>query len=157
MTPTNRHREVTSDQKQQSDYLSLLPVIGLLLIYIAMRSYALLSFPPFIDESQQIQFAQQTLAGHILLGARDSRLIVPWWLALFQPYGQAQLWVARIATILFSLVGLAGVYKLGCQLSSRLAGMLAAMVLILSPFSFFFERLVVMDPYVATFGILAHV
>src|SRR5258708_7648093 len=145
------NQNATSGKKRRTaTFSSLLPIIGLLLLYVLVRTPALSSFPPFIDEIGHVRLAQQVLAGHVWIGATESKLLVPWWLAVFQPFGPAQVWIGRAATILFSMIGLAAVYKLGAQLSFRWAGMLAVLVYILAPFLFFFERMVLTDPYMAT-------
>src|SRR5258707_10130007 len=146
----NKQNATPGKTRQTVTFSSLLPVIGLLLLYVLVRNQALSSFPPFIDEIGHIRLAQQVLAGHVWIGATESKLLVPWWLAVFQPYGPAAVWIGRAATILFSMIGLAAVYKLGAQLSFRWAGMLAVLVYILAPFLFFFERMVLTDPYMAT-------
>ncbi|MFN8418161.1 MAG: glycosyltransferase family 39 protein [Anaerolineae bacterium] len=65
------------------------------------------------------------------------------------------LWLARAATIFFSLITLALVYRLASDLAGRAAGLTATVLYIAAPYLLFYERLVLIDTYVMTFGLLA--
>ncbi len=115
----------------------------------------LLSFPPFIDESWHIGFAREVLSGHIIAGAAHGKLFVPIWMAVLFPTGDAALFIGRAATVLFSLISLALVYRIAADLVSRVAGLVAMLLYIFSAYLIFYERMALIDTYMLTFGLAA--
>jgi hypothetical protein len=144
-----------SATSRSEHFSALLPVACLLLVYILTRVDNLLAMPPFIDEFLHIQWAQDVYRGHFFTGAANGRLLALWWMSLFQLSGDNLLWLTRTATLLVGTVGVAVVYSLARVLSSRFAGLLAAVFYILAPFTFFHDRLGLSDAYVSTLGILS--
>ncbi len=136
-------------------FLRLLPIIILMLVYLFSRLYRVLVYPPFIDESVHIQWAQDVYSGHLLTGAANGRLLALWWMSGFQLWGDATLWLGRVSTILTGLLSVAVVYSLSRYFASRFAGLLAVALYILAPYLFFHERLTLTDIHVATWGLIA--
>lgn len=135
-------------------FSALIPMMGLLLIYLVSRLHDVLAMPPFIDEVTHIRWAQDVCRGHLFTAAADGRVLAVWWLSLFQLSGDNLLWITRTATLLFSMISVAVLYNLGRIVASRWAGLLAAVFYILAPFTFFYDRLGMSDIYVSTLGIL---
>ncbi len=144
-----------SHYQRRARFASLLPITGLLLIDVFVRAHNLLALPPFLDEFHHIEWANDALAGHLLIAAPNGKLLGVWWMALFQPYGSGVIWVVRAATIIFSLLGVAAIYGLGKQLGSKTVGVFAALFYSLAPYLAWHERMALVDCYTATFGVLA--
>src|SRR5579859_2496347 len=131
-------------------------ILGVFFVYLVTRLYHLLALPPFIDESIHIRWASDVYQGHFLSGAGDGRLLALWWMSLFQLSGNASLWLTRYATILFCMINVAVLFNLGTYLGKTyLAGILAAVFYILSPYAVFYERISMPDSYVAPWALLA--
>jgi len=138
--------------------VAYVPIVGLLLLYVLSRTYHLMALPPFLDESEVIQYGQDAYRGNLLTGADNGRLAAGWWVALFQASGDPAAWLNRIAVILFSLISVAVVYNTAAHFTARFepafAGVLTVILYILMPFSLFHERLGLTDPYTSVFGAL---
>ena len=128
--------------------------MSLLLIYVFLRLQNLLTFPPFIDEMAHIDWARDLYRLHPFIGASNGKLFGLWWMALFGLYGNGALFVARAATILFSVVGAAALYSLGRHFAGMWGGALVVLFYGLSPYGFFYDRMALIDPYVATWAVL---
>jgi len=135
------------------DWLPLITV--LLLLYTGISFAGLLHFPPFIDEGLHIGYAQRVLTGRILAGGSDARLLVPILLAPFNPSGAAQLFIGRAVTVLFSLITIALIYSITRKLANRSAAFLATVLAVLCPYLLFYQRMVLIDGYTTTAGLLA--
>jgi hypothetical protein len=133
---------------------SLLVTATVLLVALGLRTHDLLRFPPFIDEAHHILWASDVYSLHPLTGAANGKLFGLWWMAAFGMDGDGALWLARAATGLFSLIAVAGMYRLGAALASRTVGLLAALAYSIAPLAIFFERMALVDPYVVGFGVL---
>lgn len=131
-----------------------LPLLVIFLIFMAIRLHQLMSFPPFLDEIDHIAWSRDVYTFHPFTGAINGKLFGLWWLAPFGLYGDGVLWLARAVTLLFGLIGVAALYRLGRDLVSVEAGLWAALLYVISPFMFFYERLALMDSYTMTWGIL---
>lgn len=133
---------------------TLLLCVAVLLIALFLRVHNLLIYPPFIDEAHHILWSSDVYTLHPFTGASNGKLFGLWWMAGFGMYGDGALWLARAASGLFSLIGIAGIYRLGSILVAPWVGLLAALAYALSPFAFFFDRMALVDSYVVGFGIL---
>lgn len=132
-----------------------MPIVVLALFHAVIRLSGLMHFPAFIDESWHIVFAQDVLAGHLIAGAAHGKLLVPMLIAPLLPTGGAQLFIARAATALFSLISFGLVYRLTADLVSHVAAWFALLLYSLNPYLIFYERMALIDTYMMTFGLLA--
>ncbi len=132
----------------------LLSATTVLLIALFLRAHNTLLYPPFIDEAHHILWASDVYTLHPFTGASNGKLLGLWWMSSFGLYGDGALWLARVATGLFGLIGITALYRVGALLASPLLGLLAALAYSLSPFAFFFDRMALVDSYVVVFGIL---
>ena len=145
---------LTSSKTPDAQRKRLIPVTLLMILYFILSIHDLLRFPPFIDESWHIGFAQDVLSGHIFAGATHGKFLAPIWMALFIPMGISQLFLARAATVLFSMIGLAFVYGLTANLVNRRAALLAMLLYALSPYLLFYDRMALIDTYLMVFSVL---
>jgi len=131
--------------------------VSLCLLFFATRLYAIESFPFFLDEVDHVDWAQDIYEFQPLTGAINGKLFGLWWMASFHLANDSDtnLFVVRVATALFQCLSIAGLLTLGRVFANQWAGILAAVIFILSPYGFFYHRLALVDAYVAVFGILA--
>jgi hypothetical protein len=130
------------------------PELGLLLLQVGARLHRLGLFPVFIDETLHIMRARDTLDLHPLAGIAHGKALIPWLLALVQPWENA-VWASRALIVLVSALGLAALLGLGRRLLGRRAALLAGLLYTALPFTFFFERLAMSDGLAAAFGLLS--
>lgn len=119
-------------------------IIGVLLLYFAVRLFNLDALPLFIDETLIIQRSQQTVAGSPLGFGTQGKYLLPWLLAFFAP-GQVAWWIPRVVMLLLSMIGAVALVTMARRLHSAYAGVLALALLILTPMLHFHERLVLAD------------
>lgn len=81
----------------------------------------------------------------------NGKLLLYYWLGIFETDPLISLPISRIVIGLFSLVNGAALYLLGRYLHSYLAGILALGIYAVLPFAFFFERMVLADPFASVF------
>ncbi len=120
---------------------------GLLLLFFGVNLGSISRFPPFIDETVHI-YTGELIVRNLspLEGINLGRQFTVWWLALFQPTASDPLWVARAATLIAALVGVAAVMGIG-RLAAGTWGMVcAALLYTFSAYHFFFGRLALADP-----------
>ncbi len=132
----------------------LWPELALLLLQTGTRLHRLALFPVFIDETLHIMRARDTLALHPLAGVAHGKALIPWLLALVQPLENA-VWASRAMVVLVSALGLAALLGLGRRLLGRRAALVAGLLYVALPFTFFFERLAMSDGLAAAFGLLS--
>lgn len=81
----------------------------------------------------------------------QGKLLLYFWLGLFETDPLIALPMSRTAIGLFSLLNGAVLFTLGRSLHSTSAGLMALAVYVFLPFAFFFERMVLADPFAAVF------
>lgn len=131
-----------------------LPLL-LILIFAGVRLGDLMRFPIFIDEAIHVDWANDVYALRPLTGAANGKLFGLWWMALMGMEGDQALFLARAATVLFSVIGAALLYRLGAMLTGRRAGLLGLILYAAAPYSFFYDRMALVDSYVAPWALLA--
>lgn len=131
----------------------LSPIILLLLLWLT-RLPALDLFPLHNDEGLHLTRAVEVWEGHPFWAISDGKIINHWLIAAFYPQ-HAPVFVARFATILISLLGLAAGYAWVRHLFGGLAAGLAASLWIASPYLFFFERLAFSDAQAGAWVVVA--
>jgi hypothetical protein len=120
--------------------------VGLLLCIWLTRLIAIDRFPPFIDETIHIRLAEDGAHISPLIRADLGRAFTGWWHLLFQSYAAGTLWVARVATTLAVLVGIAAVMGIAKLAAGEWGMGLAGLLYGSSSYHFFFERLALSDP-----------
>ncbi len=125
---------------------SLWLAVGLILLICVVRMTGITVFPPFIDETIHIHTGELILQNHapfqdVVLG----RQLTIWWIMLFQPAASNPMWVARIATLLAVLPGLAALLSVAHQAAGRWGLFLFGTFYLLSTYHMFFERLALAD------------
>lgn len=131
-------------------------VVAMLLIMAAIRLHNLTLQEPFIDEGAHVQRARVVWSfdEHPARFA-NGKLLLYFWLGLFELPPISALWIARAAIALVSLLTGAGVYALGRMFGGEWAGVAALGIYAVLPLAFFFERMALADPFAAVFMALA--
>lgn len=133
-------------------------LVGLLFIIFASRIIGLASYPAFIDETIHIDSASKLLEISPLYNVHIGRTLTIWWYALFQPQQADPIWIARMATVIISMLGIAMMLRLSQQMtdsSNAYASLLMALFILFSPYHYFFERLALADSVAASFVLVA--
>lgn len=136
-------------------FMNLLPLVGLLWVFLYLRLDRIADFPLFIDEVHHIH------RGRIVWSFRDlqvstapSKFLLYYFLGLFDaPYFDPA-WIGRVPVALFSLIGAASTFALSQFFFSRQTGMLSVAVLSVFPFMLFHERMALTDSFAASITIL---
>lgn len=125
-------------------------------IFIFVRLINILIFPIFNDEGLYIQYSQlisDDFGKYKYISMdnvfRDFKPPLQYWLgAIFIPFFQDPLLAVRILSVLFSIVGLAGVYLTASSLWNRRVGLIAIVVYTLMPPVLFYSLQFVTEVYV---------
>ncbi|MBZ0310211.1 MAG: glycosyltransferase family 39 protein, partial [Anaerolineae bacterium] len=131
------------------------PVIALLLLQLFIRTHHITIQNPYIDEGFHIR-----RAGFIydfdFHPARVShgKLLLYFWLGLFETDRLHVLATSRLSIGLISLVTGAGLYQIGKTLHSRPVGLLALLLYTFCPIALFYERMAMADPLATVFATL---
>lgn len=121
-------------------------IVLLLLLFWGTRLYGIETFPPFMDETIHIHGTEIILEnGHILEGINLGRQFTIWWYTLFRPAESSPLWVARVATGLAFLPGVASALALARLAGGRWAALFTGLLLLFSAYHQFFGRLALAD------------
>lgn len=128
--------------------------VALLLLGWAVRAHAIEALPPFNDESHHIRRAELVYGfSDADLSLTPGKLLSYYWLGLFGAERLDAIFIARTATALFSMLGLAGVFATAKYLFGQRAGIIALFLASFSPFMIFFDRLALTDPLTASLSI----
>ena len=131
--------------------IPLLLAVGLLLLFWLTRLMLLTSFPPFVDEAFHINFGNLVREQGIFARAEEGRQFTVWlYVAMQAQTGGAPLFVARAATVLSVLPGVAAAMAAARLLAGGWSGVLAALLFTFSTFHLFFDRLALADPVSAS-------
>ncbi|MAS32828.1 MAG: hypothetical protein CL610_02400 [Anaerolineaceae bacterium] len=134
---------------------SLLPVIFMLLIHCYIRTNDITLFEPYVDEGYHIERGARVWNFDVHPGQfAHGKVLVYFWLGLFDGPPSTNLAAARLAIALISTITAATIYILGRTLRNHLAGLIALFIYAFVPFAFFFERMALADPFAAMFAIL---
>ncbi len=136
---------------RRAPLLAFAAFVLLTLIFFGVRLHALSIFPPFIDEAFHIHMAERILATASpleMLG--EGRQFTAWYYLLFQPFAADPIWIARAATVIASTLTFGAFLTLARQASGLHGMILTGLLLILSPFHLFFERLALADSIAAS-------
>ena len=134
-------------------FRQLAPLVVLLLAQLALRTHHITAVDPYIDEGYHVARAAvvwdfDTNPGRFSAG----KLLVYFWLGLFESEVPASLTISRLSIALFSLLHGALIYLLGRLLSGHGTGLLALALYTILPFAAFYDRLALADPFAAVFA-----
>lgn len=128
--------------------------------YVASRLANLLVLPVMEDEAGYLRLAQLTRStGDVLLplhspvAASNLSPLFIWATSIFLPYSSDPVVVGRLLSVVFSTLGLIGVYKIGTRLYSDTVGLAAAVMYTIIPFQLFFDRQALLDPLMCACGV----
>ncbi|MBL8147669.1 MAG: hypothetical protein JNL34_14925 [Anaerolineae bacterium] len=123
----------------------------MILFFWLTRVWALESFPPFVDEAFHINFGNLVREQGLLARAEEGRQFTVWlYVAAQAQTGGMPVFVARMATILAVVPGVAAAMAAGQLLGGGWSGVLAALLFTFSAFHLFFDRLALADPVSAS-------
>jgi hypothetical protein len=133
----------------------LLLVTALLLFQFFLRAHHITGQESFIDEGYHVSRAVHVwdFDSHPARTA-NGKLLLYFWLGLFDLQPITALYVSRTAMALFSLVGGAAIYAVGRQIGNHTVGALALGLYAILPLALFFERMALADPFAAVFASL---
>jgi 4-amino-4-deoxy-L-arabinose transferase-like glycosyltransferase len=129
----------------------------LILVLFSLRFYHLTLLPIFADEAIYIRWAQVMKAEETLrfLPLSDGKEPLFMWVTIaFLKFIHDPLMAGRIVSVLSGLGTLVGVSLLSFLLfKNKKAALAAGLIYAVSPFSFFFDRMALVDPMLTVFGI----
>ncbi|MCB9435446.1 MAG: glycosyltransferase family 39 protein [Anaerolineales bacterium] len=132
-----------------------LSIVSVLLIHLALRLHNLTIQVPHIDEGFHVSRALlvwhfEQNPGRFMHG----KLLLYYWVGLFDPQPMSGLWVARASIAIFSIITAATLYQIGRTLSNHWGGLLTVSLYAVMPYAIFFERMAMADPLAAGFAAL---
>lgn len=130
-------------------------MVGLLLLHFFIRSHHILRLDAFVDEGYHLTRAAIVwdFDTHPARFA-NGKFLLYFWLGLFETDSQSALPIGRLAIGLFSLLSGAMMYRLGRDLHTHATGLWAMALYGVLPFTFFFERMALADPFASVFALL---
>ena len=126
--------------------------------FLVTRLLLLWRFPPFLDESLYATWASaahDTVNERFIALANGKLPLLPWLGGAVMELGAEPLTAVRLVSLVCGLVTMAMAGLLGVQLGGRWAGVAAAGAYAVLPFSLVHDVLGLMEPLVATTGIVA--
>ncbi|MBW4439238.1 MAG: glycosyltransferase family 39 protein [Pleurocapsa minor GSE-CHR-MK-17-07R] len=140
-----------SEISRRKKALSCKVAVAVLLLFWLTRMVALNAFPPFVDEAFHINFGNLVREQGLLARAEEGRQFTVWLYVVAQAQtGGAPVFVARVATILSVLPGVAAAIATARLLAGGWSGVLAALLFTFSAYNLFFDRLALADPVSAS-------
>ena len=130
-------------------------IVPCLLLATYLRTTNLYELPAFVDESIHLDWAFQfwfNLPNYPIW--MDGRALLILLLSPLQPLGPAPLWLGRAVIGIISVLTCAICVAITSSLFSSRAGLVAGLIYAILPYSVFFERQILADPLMATFGSL---
>jgi 4-amino-4-deoxy-L-arabinose transferase-like glycosyltransferase len=140
--------------KQNKKLAKFLPEITLLITCFASRLFRLSLLPMFEDEATHIRWAIKMSEGPVWEFSNVGKFLTLWIMSLVLPFADNNLlWLARFVSVCFGLFGLVGCYLLGKRLFDRRVGLLAAVLYLVVPYTFFHDRMALADSPLAVLAI----
>jgi 4-amino-4-deoxy-L-arabinose transferase-like glycosyltransferase len=131
-------------------------IVCLLLVQFGLRIAHPVALPAYVDEGSHIVRSREIFnLGYNPLPTSHGKLLFYYWLGLFMPGDYGVLAVSRIAVALFSLVGSAGSMAVARVLFGRRAMIPVLAFYALAPYTLFFERMALADPFSGALAALA--
>ncbi|GIK65371.1 MAG: hypothetical protein BroJett018_31650 [Chloroflexota bacterium] len=133
----------------------LLPVIMLLLLHFFIRSHHILSVEAYLDEGFHISRGAFIWDFDVNPGRiSEGKLLLYYWLGLFEAPSTQALAPARLSMALFSLLTGSVIFLLGRWLVNYKTGLVALGFYAIFPFAYFLERMAMSDPFAAAVATL---
>ncbi len=129
---------------------SSLVLLLLILLYWLTRFVALDSLALFLDEANHLWWARDVWRLHPFEATIDGRWINVLWIAVFYPFN-ATIWIGRASVVLVTTVGFACVLATTHHYFSLRGAVIAGLLYIFMPLTFFFERMALADSISAPF------
>jgi uncharacterized membrane protein len=130
--------------QQKQTYKMMIPLSGLVLLYLITRLTGLTGLPITSDEATWIHWAQ-IVAGYpnewLIAVDGGAQPMFSWLIAITQNIFSDPLIAGRCVSVLAGLASITGLYWLGCDAFNRTVGFLAALIYITVPYAFFYDRL----------------
>jgi 4-amino-4-deoxy-L-arabinose transferase-like glycosyltransferase len=140
----------------KENWIYIIAGIGVLIIF-SLRFYNLTLLPVFADEAIYIRWSQIMKAEETLrfLPMSDGKQPFYMWVTIaFLKFISDPLLAGRVVSVLSGLGTLAGVSFLSFLLfKSKKAALVSAVIYSLSPFTFYFDRMALVDSMLAMFGV----
>ncbi len=126
-------------------------IVALALAFLLTRLPQLTRLPVFVDEGAHIFWAQENLGGGWVDGKWLSIVIMA---GFVRGLPLPPLLAARLCAVMLSLGSLLLVISIGARLGTRRDGLLAGLVYVLLPYTFFYDRLALTDHSMILFGLI---
>lgn len=129
---------------------------GIIFLYFFTRLINLTVIPIFNDESIYIRYGIHELRepGHapysLLIGKEP---LMPFLYAIGNEIFNGSLYGARVVSVVFGFFTVLGIYFVVKNLENNRAALIACLFYVFLPFTFFFDRLALMDNAVVTIGV----
>ncbi len=136
----------TFNQKWVGHFL----ILALILLYWFSRLHNLSSLGFFLDEAAHTDWARLVWKLQPFHAASDGKWLNVLWIAAFWPFN-AGVWLARASVIFVTTSGFACLLAAARQHFSLRAAVMAGLLYIFFPLSFFFERMALADPLSVAF------
>lgn len=133
--------------------MQLAAATGLLLASFALRLHALTALPGFVDEGNHLLWAAEVWQGRIVFPFSTAKPLEIFYLAVLAPFGNP-LWAGRLGSVLAGMVTVGGLIALARSGGRPGAGLPAAALYSLLPWTFFHERIAAADPLAAACAVL---
>jgi len=146
---------------RKSPALYLPPLVCILLFGFALRLIDSMVMPLFVDEALHLTRAHRIQQGEIFAGLDQNKWFYGFVLSqVFRPSGPEGPWLARTMNALVAAVSMAGVFRLGWELTKKpdanpRPALFAVVIYALLPLAVFHERQALTDPLMAMFVTLA--
>lgn len=134
----------------------ILLLLCLSLLYFATRLYHLTSLPIFVDEAIYSRWAQIGLhdASWRFISLTDGKQPLFMWVAMLPlKLFKDPLFATRLVSVVSGWLTLLGLWYAGFLLKNKRTGYLAAGLVILTPFLFFYDRFATVESMLTAFGI----
>ncbi len=120
--------------------------VGILLVIWLTRLIGIDHFPPFIDEMIHVHGSELGYTVSPLMNADLGRQGTIWWMMAFQAHLGSPVWIARVATVLALLPGIAALMATARLAVGYWGAALAGLLFLFSNYHMFFGRLALADP-----------
>ncbi len=132
-------------------------VLAVLLILtgLFLRLLNNIDLPLWWDEALHMERANAIVDGDIFAGLHKNKWLFMPMIALFGSNGPEGPFIARTLTALSGVITISICIGLGSHFKNHTAGLLAGLLYAVLPMAFFHERMILIDPIVQVFGMLA--
>jgi 4-amino-4-deoxy-L-arabinose transferase-like glycosyltransferase len=132
-----------------------LPIIALVLLHFVLRANNINGHYAYMDEGFHAQWAKVIWQfDRHPANFADGKLLLYYWIGLFQGEGLAFLFGARMGIAILSCITAVGVYKIAQSLFNAQVGLLALALYAIFPLAQFYERFAFADPIASMFTVL---